>query len=105
MRLRAQMIDLIRPRVVDQVGELFPVGQIAVVQEQPGGRVVRVLVDVLDPVGVERAGFPNQTVDFIAFGEQEFGQIRSILAGDACNQGLGHGALLERPRDVSKFNR
>ena len=55
-------------------------------QKQPGAGLVRILVEVLDPLGVERAGPADQAVDLVALGQQEFGQIGAILSGDAGNQ-------------------
>ena len=39
---------------------------------------------------VERAGAANDAVDFVAFFEQQFGQITSVLAGDAGDQRFLH---------------
>jgi hypothetical protein len=41
---------------------------------------------VVDAMRVERAGPPNQSVDFISFRQKKFGQIRPILTRYARNQ-------------------
>src|SRR5438034_11326869 len=52
---------------------------------------VRVLKMVYSPA-VHGGGTPHDPVDFITLGEQELGQVRDVLAGDACDQGdLSHG--------------
>ena len=55
-------------------------------QEQSRIRVVGVLIDMIDAVGVKRARPPDKATDLIAFGEQELGQIGAILTGDSSNQ-------------------
>jgi hypothetical protein len=43
---------------------------------------VRILVKVVYPVCVEGRGTALDTVDLVAFGQQKFGQIGPVLAGD-----------------------
>jgi hypothetical protein len=42
---------------------------------------------MIGPLGVEAAGTPLDTVDLVPFGEQQFGQIGTILPGHAGNEG------------------
>ncbi len=54
---------------------------------------VGIAVDMVDPVGIERTAAANNAVDFVALGEQQFGQVRTVLSGDAGDQcffGGGH---------------
>jgi hypothetical protein len=44
---------------------------------------VRVLVQVVDAVGVEERGAALDAVDFVALAQQEFGKVGAVLAGDA----------------------
>ena len=44
---------------------------------------VRVLVDVVDTLGVKGGGAAFYAMDLIAFFEEEFGKVRAVLAGDA----------------------
>jgi hypothetical protein len=53
VRLRAEVVDLVGPDVTDDAREVGGVRQVAVVQDQPRVRDVRVLVDVVDPAGVD----------------------------------------------------
>ena len=59
------------------------VGQVGVVQEEPAPALVRVVVEVVDPPGRERARAADQAVDLVALVEQELGEVRAVLAGDA----------------------
>ncbi len=45
-----------------------------------------VLVKVVDPIRIEKRCPALDPVDLIALAEEKFGQIRTILAGDAGNE-------------------
>src|SRR5437868_7610053 len=47
---------------------------------------VRVGVEVIDARRVERAGPPNDPVHFVAFFEQQIGEITSVLSRYACDK-------------------
>jgi hypothetical protein len=51
--------------------------------------LVRILVQVVDAVGVEQRGAPLDAVHLVALVEQELGQIGAVLAGDAGDPELG----------------
>src|SRR5579862_9600421 len=44
---------------------------------------MRIGIDGIQPVRIESRGAPDQSVDFIAFAKQKFGQIRAVLPRDA----------------------
>jgi len=88
--LRAEVVDLVGLEVVDEVGHLARVGEVAVMEEHPGAGDVGVDVDVVDPAGVEGGRAPDDAVDLVSFGEEELGEVRAILAGDAGDQRFGH---------------
>jgi hypothetical protein len=52
---------------------------------------VRILVEVIDAVRIERAGPADQAVHFVAFIQQELRQIGAVLAGDAGDQRAAAG--------------
>ena len=62
------------------------VAQISIVQKQPVAARVRVFINRVEPSGVERARAPDDAVDFVALGQQQFRQIRTVLPGDARDQ-------------------
>jgi hypothetical protein len=43
---------------------------------------MRVLVDVVDALGVEERSAALDAVDFVAFFEEKFGEVGSVLTGD-----------------------
>ena len=90
MALGAEVVDLVRPDLLEEVGELAGDGEVAVVEIDPRLGVVEVLVEVVDPVGVEGAGPADEAVDLVALAEQEFGQVGAVLAGDAGDECFFH---------------
>ena len=44
---------------------------------------MRIVVEVLEALGVESAGPPDQAMHFVAFIEKQLGEVRAILACDA----------------------
>ena len=55
---------------------------------------MRIMVDVIDAAGVEGAGPANNSVNFIAFVQQQLCQVGAVLAGDAGNERFFQGYLL-----------
>ena len=51
---------------------------------------VRVLVEVVDAVGVEQRSAALDAVHLVALFQQEFGQIGAVLAGDAGDECYFH---------------
>ena len=79
--LRAEVIDLIGLDLLEHAAQRGPVGQIAVMQREIGAADMRVMIEVIDTVGVEEAGAAHQPVNLVAFAEEQFGQIRPVLTG------------------------
>src|SRR5205807_424873 len=44
----------------------------------------------IEPFGVERAGAADDPVDLVALGQQQLGQVRAVLAGDAGDERALH---------------
>ena len=81
--LRAQVVDLVGLHLLDDADQVGRVGQVAVVQVEALVVDVRVLVEVVDAVGVEQRGAALDAVNLVALLEQELGEIGAVLAGDA----------------------
>ena len=90
MALGAEMVDLVGLDLLEEVGERAGNGKIAVVEIDPRLGVVEVLVEVVDPVGVEGAGPADEPVDLIPLAEQELGEVGAVLAGDAGDERFFH---------------
>jgi hypothetical protein len=44
---------------------------------------MRILIEMIDPLGIQTTGTAFYTVYFVTFFKQEFSQIRPILAGNS----------------------
>src|SRR5690606_2818386 len=95
MRLGGQVVDLVGLHLLNNAHQTGGVGQVAVVQHKVAVVDVRILVQVVDPVGVEQAAAALDAVYFVALLQQKLGQVRTILPGDASDQSylLAHYAL------------
>ena len=94
MRLRGEVVDLLRARLLDDADQVGRVGHVAVVHEEAHALLVGVDVEVVDALGVEGARAALHAVDDVALLEQQLGEVGAVLAGDAGDQGL-------RPRDAA----
>ncbi len=83
MALRGQVVDFVRPHLLDDADQAAGVGQVAVMQDEPLIRLMGVLIEVVDPVGVEQRAAALDAVDDVALVQQEFGEIGAVLSGDA----------------------
>ena len=70
------------------------VGQVRVVEEEARVGLVRIHVEVVDPLGVELARAADEAVDLVALLEEELGEVRAVLAGDAGDQRLPDAGTL-----------
>ena len=86
----------------EDIAEAAAVGEVAVVEGELGVGCVGVLVDVVDAVGVEGGGAADDAVDFVAFGEEELGEVGAVLAGDAGDESAFVVALHGRSSEEKK---
>ena len=92
MALRPEVVHLVGVHLLHHVNQVRGIGEIAVMQHEAAAPVVRILVQMVDPVGVEQRGPALDAMDGVALAEQEFGQVGAILAGDTGDEcGFGHG--------------
>ena len=96
MALGGEIVDLVGLGLLDDADQVGRVGHVAVMQDEARIGLVRVLIEMLDAAGVERRRAALDAVDHVALGQQQFGKIGAVLAGDAGDQGdfmFAHGAL------------
>ncbi len=87
MALSAEMIDLIRLQIINELHQVHAIGQVAVVEKKFHAVDMRIRVNVVDAGRVECARAADDAVDFIAFIEKEVGKIAAVLtcdSGDEC---------------------
>ena len=93
MRLPCQMIELVRLHFADNSSNRGGVVQIGIVQEQTLVVDVFVNIQMLESRPFHGAGTPDEAVDFVAFFQQQFGQVRTVLTGDTGNECDGRGGV------------
>ena len=86
MALRAKVIDFFRINCLEHAAQARAVREIPIVQGKLSADEMGVVVKMVDAIGIEEACASDQAVDFVTFGEQEFGKIGAVLAGNAGDQ-------------------
>src|SRR5690242_2322613 len=94
MALRPQIINLVRLDRPDQPRQSAGVGQVAVVQNETISLRMQILVYRLQSARIERTGPPNNPVDLVSFGQEQFRQVGTILAGNPSDQSPFHDIQL-----------
>ncbi len=103
MAHRAEVVDLVGAHLLHDADQVGAVGEVAVVQDEPAVALVRVLVEVVDALGVERRGAALDAVHRVTLGQQQLGEVGAVLPGDAGDQrdaatgGRGRGAHRTTP--------
>lgn len=85
MALGRQVVDLVGLDLLNYADEVGGVGQITVVQFEAYVFLVRILIQVVDAIGIEGRRSAFDAVNVVAFGEQKFGQIGSVLPRNTGN--------------------
>src|SRR5260370_42066226 len=72
---------------------------------EQAGRPPRAAIDqLLNPPVVRRARAPDDADDLIAFRQQQFGKVRSVLPGDPGDNGpFGHATFGKRERRARQW--
>ena len=86
MALGRQIVDLVRLHFLDDPDQAGGIREIAVMQGEIKSLLVRVVVEVIDAIGVDQRRPALDAVNRIALGQQQFGEISAVLAGDAGDQ-------------------
>ena len=84
--LRRQVVDLVGLHLLDDADEIGRIGQIAIMQLEPHVLLVRILVQMIDAIGIEGRGAALDAMHRVALRQQQFGKVGAILAGDARDQ-------------------
>jgi hypothetical protein len=96
--LRAEVVHLVGLDLLHHVDEARRIGEIAVVEHEAAVAGVRILVEVVDPVGVDERRPALDAVDDVSLVEQELGEVGAVLAGDAGDESdFGHGVANAMP--------
>jgi hypothetical protein len=49
---------------------------------------VRIFVNMVNTVGIEQRRPALDAMNLVAFGEEKFSEVRTVLAGDSCDEGF-----------------
>jgi hypothetical protein len=81
--LRGQFVDLVGRDLPEKVDQRHRVGEVDGVEDEALPRLVRVLVDAIKAPGGDGGRPAHDAVDLVALGQEQFGQVRTVLAGNA----------------------
>ena len=90
MRLGREIVDFIRLDLLDDADEVGRIGQVAVVEDQITIFNMRILIKMVDAVGIKERRAALEAVDDIAFFQQEFGKVSAVLSGDTGDECCFH---------------
>ena len=99
--LGGEVVDLVGPHPVQELDQVGRVADVTVVQEEPDPIDVGILVEMVDALGIEGGGAADDAVDLVAFAEEELGEIRAVLAGDARDERFHDDATLVPSGDAA----
>ena len=83
--LCGQIKNLVRLDGFQRPAKAGAIGQIAEMQQHPGLAFMTIHMKMIDPAGVETGRPANQAVDLVSPGQQKFGQVGTVLAGNPGN--------------------
>src|SRR5215475_9402462 len=87
MRLRREIVDLIRLRFLHDADDVGCVGHIAVMQMEGNTLLVRIMNQVVDAFGIEGRRTALDAMDDVSLGQQKFGEVGAVLPGRASDEG------------------
>ena len=86
-RHRRQVVEFVRPDLVDHPEQRQLIEQVGRLQDET-------IEQMLDPPVVRRAETPDHAEDLVPLLEQQLGEVRAVLTGDAGDDcPLGHAFL------------
>ena len=106
LALGGQVVDLIGLHRHHQPVQAARVGHVAVVEGEAGALEVRRMrvLQVVDPAAVHAGRAAHHTVHFVTLLQQQLGEVRPVLAGDAGDQrALCHGHSVLTVRGIRSY--
>ena len=101
--LRGEIVDFVGLYLVDELHEVRAVREVSVVEKELNAVYVRVLVEVVYPLRIERRGAADYAVDFIALFEQQLREIAAVLPRNASDECFLHIVLFPWDMYYTKF--
>ena len=85
MALRGKIVDLVRLHFLNDSNQIGGISQIPVVQRETDIFLMRILVKMINAIGIEGRCAALYTMNVVALRQKEVGQVRAILSGDTRN--------------------
>ncbi len=83
MRLGGEVVHLVGFDGVEETVEAAAVGHVPVVEEHARLGIMRVDIQMVDALGSEGRMPAAQAVHLVTLGQEQFGQVRTVLPGDS----------------------
>ena len=83
MALRPEVVNFIRLDLVQEAGQVRSICQITVVENEAGIFLLPVPVEMVDALGVETGRPADDPVNFVAFFQEELGEVGAVLPRDS----------------------
>lgn len=90
--LCSQVVDFVGFDFFKQSVEAGGIGEVSVMEDEPVSDF-RIIVEVVDPAGVEAARAPDDSVDLVAFLEKLLGEVGAVLSRDPGDECALHGGV------------
>jgi hypothetical protein len=81
-----EVVDFIGLRFLNDADKVGAVGEIAVMQLQAAARLMGILIEVVDSVGIEQRRPALDAVHEVTLIEEQFGEVGTVLPGDSCDE-------------------
>ena len=86
--LGAEVVNLVGLELIEQLHHLHRVGEVAIVKKETHAVYMRITVKMVDAAGVEGGGPADDSMNFVTFGEEQFGEVGTVLSGDTGDKGF-----------------
>ena len=83
MTLCTKVVNFIRFQIENQIRHPLAISQITVMKKKLCISFMRITVNVINSLSVERATSPNDSVNFVSFIKKKFRKVRTVLSGDS----------------------
>jgi len=87
MRLCSKVVDLIGFYFLDYPDQVGGVGQVAVMKLEVNVRLMRILVEMVNPLRIEKRASPFNAMHLVALLQKQFGKIGAVLTRNTRNEG------------------
>ena len=87
MALRGEIVDFVGLHFLDDADQIRRIRQIAVMQKKIAVCLMRIMVQMIDAIGVDQRGPPLHAMHNIIFRKEKFGEKCAVLTRGAGNQG------------------